>query len=191
MSSDIFESLFEFQPHPYSIFLKDVNRQSRLAFAQSMLQKSDQYLLSILWSDETMVKAYPNGETVFYRELQDRSDIVTPIVQQGGAGQMLWGCLSIGAYGPPVVIDGFINGNKYLNLLQTHVRPELEAARIAGRVLVYQQDNAKPHKTREVLERWGYEMIDWPPESPDLSQIENFSNMMKRFLNQDRELRPQ
>jgi transposase len=187
MSSDIFESLFEFQQRTIakrSIFLKDVHRQKRLAFAQSMLQKSDQYLHSILWSDETMVKACPNGETVFYRALQDRSDIVTLIVQQGGAGQMLWGCLSIGAYGPLVVIDGFINGNKYLNLLQTHVRPELEAARVAGRVLVYQQDNAKPHKTREVLkyfERWGYEVIDWPPESPDLSQIENFWNMMKRL----------
>jgi transposase len=136
----------------------------------------------MLWSDETMVKAYPNGETVFYRALQDRSDIVTTVVQQGGTGHMLWGCLSIDAYGPLVVIDGFINGNKYLNLLQTNVRPELEAARVAGRVLVCQQDNAKPHKTREVLEyfeRWGYEVIDWPPQSPDLSPIENFWNMMK------------
>jgi hypothetical protein len=34
-------------------------------------------------------------------------------------------------------------------------------------------------------------VIDWPPESPDLSQISNFWNMMKRLSNQDREPRPQ
>jgi hypothetical protein len=41
-----------------------------------------------------MVRAYPNGEAVFFRARGDRPDIVSPHVQQGGAGQMLWGCTS-------------------------------------------------------------------------------------------------
>jgi len=165
-----------------NILLRDVSRVKRLAFAKMMLEKTEEERRSILWSDETMVKAYPNGEAVFYRSIVDRSDIVAPVVQQSGAGQMLWGCLSINAYGPLRAIEGHINGKTYLKLLQDVVRPELVASRALGKILVFQHDNAKPHTAepvREYLKNWGYEVIDWPPQSPDLSPIEIFWNIMK------------
>jgi predicted NBD/HSP70 family sugar kinase len=37
-----------------------------------------------MFTDETMVKAYPNGEMVFYRASRRRDDLVSPSVQQGG-----------------------------------------------------------------------------------------------------------
>ncbi len=89
-----------------NILLRDVNKHKRVEFAKAMLLKTDEELNLILWSDETMVKAYPNGEAVFYRARKDRPDIVSPHVQQGGSGQMLWGCISYHAYGPLQAIDG-------------------------------------------------------------------------------------
>jgi AraC-like DNA-binding protein len=77
-----------------NILLRDTNKAKRVEFAKAMLLKSDEQLKRILWSDETMVKSYPNGEAVFYRARKDLPDIVTPTVQQGGSGQMLWGCMS-------------------------------------------------------------------------------------------------
>ncbi len=34
----------------------------------------------------------------------------------------------------------------------------------------------------EYLENWGYEVLNWPPQSPDLSPIENIWNIMKMRL---------
>jgi transposase len=150
-----------------------------------MLTRSDDELKRILWSDETMVKSHPNGEWVFYRARRDQPDIVSPRVQQGGSGQMLWGCMSFYAYGPLRTITGKITGQKYLELLRDVVKPEMDISVLYGRVLTFQQDNAKAHKTApvmEYLENWGYEVLNWPPQSPDLSPIENIWNVMKMRL---------
>jgi transposase len=165
-----------------SILISDINKEERVAFARLMLTKSDDYLKSIVFSDETMVKAFPNGEITYYRASTERTDIISRRVQQGGSGQMLWGCVSFHAYGPLVALEGIQNSQTYLDLLQTTVRPELVEGTRLGLNLVFQQDNAKCHKTPAVmqyLEHWGYEVLDWPPQSPDLSPIEMFWNILK------------
>ena len=58
-----------------------------MAFAKEMLSKPDEYLKSICWSDETTVKAYPNGEINMYWDDEsspERDDIHSVQVQQGG-----------------------------------------------------------------------------------------------------------
>jgi transposase len=57
--------------------------------------------------------------------------------------------------------------------------PELAAA--PGH-MVFQQDNAAIHKTAAVLTfmaKNNVETFEWPPQSPDLSPIENIWNVMK------------
>jgi hypothetical protein len=61
-----------------NILLKDVNRAKRIEFAKRMLQKSDEELKLIMFTDETMVKAYPNGEVIYYRAFQEQHDIASP-----------------------------------------------------------------------------------------------------------------
>ncbi|MEY4861805.1 MAG: hypothetical protein RL059_1509 [Bacteroidota bacterium] len=165
-----------------SILISDVNKQKRVAFARLMLSKSDEYLKSIVFSDETVVKAYPNGEITYYRAPAERTDVRSRRVQQGGSGQMLWGCVSFHAYGPLVALEGTQNSRTYLELLQTVVLPEMTEGARRGLNLVFQQDNAKCHTAVAVtnfLESWGYEVLDWPPQSPDLSPIEIFWNVLK------------
>ena len=168
-----------------NILLREVNKEKRVEFCKEMLTWTDAQLKLILWSDETKVKAFPNDEAVFYRALTKRDDLVSPDVQQGGAGQMLWGCMSFYAFGPLIAIDGHINWESYLDLLKTTVKPEMVASRALGRVLTFQQDNARPHKKQEVMDylgNWGYQVLEWLPQSPDLNPIENIWNVMKMKL---------
>ena len=92
-----------------SILITYENKQKRMDFARLMLSKDDDYLRSIVFSDETMVKAYPNGEITYYRSPTVLPDIISRRVQQGGSGQMLWGCLSWHAYGPLVALEGIFD----------------------------------------------------------------------------------
>lgn len=165
-----------------SILISDVNKEKRKVFAALMLTKDDDYLESIVFSDETMVKAYPNGEIVYYRAPTERVDVISRRVQQGGAGQMLWGCVSFHAYGPLIAVEGTQNAKTYLELLKDVVLPELDEGRRLGYDLVYQQDNARCHKAPPVmafLDLWGYDVLEWPPQSPDLSPIEQIWNVLK------------
>ena len=112
-----------------------------------MLQKDDDYLSRIMWTDETKVQAYPNGECVFYRafpvELGGK-EFVTPMKQNGGGGVMFWGCMARRAWGQIRAIEGTINGENYLQLLKDKVIPEIEASQVP---IISQQDNA-PHTRR-------------------------------------------
>jgi hypothetical protein len=103
------------------ILLSEANRVKRLNFCRLMMAKDDDYLSRIMWTDETKVQSYPNGEAVFYRalpvELGGR-EVITPMKQNGGGGVMFWGCMTRRAWGPLTVVEGTINGDKYLQLLK-------------------------------------------------------------------------
>jgi transposase len=164
------------------ILLSDVNKEKRLKFCKEMLEKDDDYLSRIMWTDETKVQAYPNGEAVFYRafpEEQGGSKVVTPKKQNGGAGVMFWGCMTRRAWGPITVVEGTINGENYLQLLKDVVLPEIEASMVP---IIFQHDNAPAHKKASVttfLSQQNYETLQWPPQSPDLSPIEWVWNIIK------------
>jgi hypothetical protein len=160
------------------ILLSEANRLKRLAFAKELIQWSDDKLNSIFWTDETKVQSWPNGEIVFYRAPGDL-EITTPMKNNGGGGVMFWGCMTRAAWGPLTVCDGTINGSKYLQLLKDFVIPEFEAAEDG---FIFQQDNAPAHKKREVMEflsEQTFEILNWPPQSPDLSPIEWIWNNIK------------
>jgi hypothetical protein len=164
------------------ILLSDANRVKRLNFCKLMMEKDDDYLSRIMWTDETKVQAYPNGECVFYRafpvELGGK-EFVTPMKQNGGGGVMFWGCMTRRAWGPLRAIGGTINGENYLQLLKDKVIPEVE---VADFDIIFQQDNAPAHKKASVkafLNAQSFETLAWPPQSPDLSPIEWVWNIIK------------
>jgi transposase len=164
------------------ILLSEANRVKRLNFCKRMILKDDDYFSRIMWTDETKVQAYPNGECVFYRafpvELGGK-EFVTPMKQNGGGGVMFWGCMTRRAWGPIRAIEGTINGETYLQLLKDKVIPEIEASPVP---LIFQQDNAPAHKKATVttfLQAQNFETLDWPPQSPDLSPIEWVWNIIK------------
>ena len=69
--------------------------------------------------------------------------------------------------------QGINTAATYISTLNDYLLPEIEAAEC---LVTFQQDNARIHKTAAVLsflEKNHINTFEWPPQSPDLSLIEN------------------
>ncbi len=81
---------------------------------------------------------------------------------------MVWGCRSAYGMGSLHVLEGTMNSERYIKVLEQHMLP--------SRRRVFQQDNAKPH-TAAIITAWLRSrrvwVVNWPAYSPDLSPIEN------------------
>ena len=72
------------------ILISDAKKEKIIAVVSLILTKSDEYFSSIVFSDETMVKAYPNGDilikkseffiSTFYLELYTHISLIISLL---------------------------------------------------------------------------------------------------------------
>ncbi len=107
---------------------------------------------------------------------------------QKPASLMVWGCISAYGMGSLHVLEGTMNAERYIKVLEQHMLPSRWRV-FQGRPCVFQQDNAKPHIsaiTTAWLRSGRVRVLNWPVYSPDLSPIENIWPIIKRKICQRR-----
>jgi transposase len=165
--------------------LKQVHIIRRLEFAKKWLVEGRNMLGNVIWTDETRVASNPNGRKTMHWTTQ-KIQFIKEKMHSGGNSVTFWGCISRMGRGPLVALEAYMNKDRYIEILEQELLPELEAAKeLFPGPWRLQQDNAPCHTAKAVKDycaAYGVEFIEWPAYSPDLNPIENVWAWVKHNL---------
>lgn len=168
------------------------NRQHRVRWARRIQNWTVQDNWSyIVFSDESRFTL--NGDDGRVRCWRSAGETFLPDVMsfraRSSVSVMVWGCISIHGVGELAVVDGRLNHQGYIALLDEYLLPSIENM-FGDRAhpFIFQDDNAPCHRPRAVddwLDRNEIRRMQWPAQSPDANIIENIWNDISRAVTKD------
>jgi transposase len=171
-------------------WLRKDNKPKRLVFCRGWkTDKRDPN--TVCWSDEATFYVGEDNNVCYVtrragEEYEDRN--LTPTFKSGRTAVGVWSCFCGDQMGPLVIIPkgGTMTAKRYIGVLRKHFIPFYnKMKRKYGCKVVMQEDNATWHKAqsvRDFLRRQKVKILSWPPQSPDLSPIENLWKFIKGII---------
>ncbi|GFU84723.1 transposable element Tc1 transposase [Trichonephila clavipes] len=114
--------------------------------------KTDSFWKKVIYNDESKFNIFgSDGRRTVWRKPNTALDPknLRPTVKQGGGSVMVWGCMASNGVGNLVFIDGIMDHNPCIDILNNNLE---ESAKKLGldRNFIFQQDNDPKHTARNV-----------------------------------------
>ena len=175
--------------------LTAVHAEKRLNWALEQQRWREEKWKKVIWSDESAIQKDSDNRQVWIFRHQNKQEKYAPEnvrgrTKYGNLSQMVWGSFCGTKLGPIVFIEGMINSDVYISVLEQHLLPYIDALRGEDTTnIVFQQDNARPHASKkthkwleDAMEKHEFVLMEWPPNSPDMNPIEHLWEHIKTEL---------
>ncbi len=149
-------------------YVNMVQKRRRVLWAKAHLKWTVSKWKSVLWSDESKfdILVGNHGRRVLRAKEEGDHPVCYQRSVQKPASLMVWGCISVYGMGSLHVLEGTMNAERYIKVLEQNMLPSRQRA--------FQQDNAKPH-TAAITTAWLRSrrvcVLNWPACSPGASCI--------------------
>ena len=142
----------------------------------------------MVWSDETKINRLgSDGRKWAWKKKGEglSEHLVEGTLKFGGGSMMVWGCILWEGVGYACKIDGKMDGDLYVSILEEDLQASLEFYDKTQQDIIFQQDNDPKH-TSKVAKAWfqdnNLQVLQWPAQSPDLNPIEHCWQHLKKKL---------
>ena len=163
------------------------HKKCRLQFAQAHKDWTPEQWSRVIFGDESRFLLHRSDGRVHVRGMAGvelKESCIQSTVKHGGVGIMVWGCINVQGVGCLSKIDGKLNGERYIDILENSLIPTTHMLTILDG-WIFQQDNATCH-TSWLVKEWfaeeGITVMEWPAQSSDLNPIENLWDHLKTTI---------
>lgn len=166
------------------------NRKKRVSWCRERKNWTvDDHWKNWIFSDECQVVIGDNNRVYVWRKTDEVDNphlVCAP--SKSKLSVMIWGCICYDGVGTLTSVNGNINSEKYIDILENNLWPVIVRHFPHGNY-VFQDDNAPVHRSRLLsayMEENNINTTSWPAQSPDINIIENIWLKLKRHLQSTR-----